>query len=40
MVSSVDSLKHGISLFRGQLSAQNIEPGDRPLRVGCPVGEI
>jgi hypothetical protein len=40
MVSSVDSLKYGVSLFCGQLGAQDIEPGDRLLRVGCAVGKI
>lgn len=40
MVSTFDSLKHGVSLFCGQLGAQDIETSDRLLRVGCPVGEI
>ena len=40
MVSTLDSLKHGVSLFCGQLGAQDIETSDRLLRVGCPVGEI
>jgi hypothetical protein len=40
MVSSVDSLKNGVSLSGGQLSAQDIEPSDRLLSIGCPVDEI
>ncbi|MGB0116676.1 MAG: hypothetical protein WBP73_07705 [Terriglobales bacterium] len=40
MVSTFDSLKHGVSLFCGQLGAQDIEPSDRLLRVGGAVGEI
>jgi hypothetical protein len=40
MVSTLASLKHGFSLLCGQLGAQDVEPGDRLLRVGCPVSEI
>jgi hypothetical protein len=40
MVSTLDSLEHCVSLSCGQLSAQDIEPSDRLLRVGCAVGEV
>jgi hypothetical protein len=40
MVSTLDSLKHGVSLFCGQFGAQDIEPSDRLLRVGGAMGEI
>ena len=40
MVSSLDSLKHRVSLFCGQLGTQDIEPSNRLLRIGSAVGEI
>jgi hypothetical protein len=40
MVSTLDSLKHSVSLSCGQLGAQDIEPSDRVLRVACAMGEI
>jgi hypothetical protein len=40
MVSALYPLEHRVSLSCGQFGAQDIEPSDRLLPVGCPVGEI